>query len=110
MTTTWTIANIKRKPDTGLVFEVTYIMNFKLENKEDRHVGMVELEGDASDPNFVPFNELTQETVLGWVQTKLGEEEITRIQTQMETRLQERIDRENNPEFLQGLPWEVTDN
>lgn len=105
METNWTIVDVKRKPDTGLVFEVTYIMNFKLENKEDRRVGMVTLVGDASDPNFVPFSELTEEVVLNWVQSEMGQEEITRIQTEMETRLQERIDREKNPEFLQGLPW-----
>lgn len=105
METNWIICDTKRKPDTGLVFEVTYIINFKLENKEDRHVGFIELVGDANDPNFVPFSELTEELVLNWVQSEIGQEEITRIQTGIETRLQERIDREKNPEFLQGLPW-----
>ena len=57
------------------------------------------------NPNFIPFEELTEEVVGSWVQAKLGEAEITRIETEAQTRLQERIDREKNPEFLQGLPW-----
>ena len=105
MNTTTKIANLKRKPTTGLVFEVTYIMNFELENETDRKVGMIEFEGDETDPNFIPFEDLTEETVLGWVTETLGEEEITKIETEFETRLQERIDKKSNPEFLVGTPW-----
>jgi hypothetical protein len=105
MKTTTKIANLKRKPTTGLVFEVTYIMNFELENETDRKVGMITFEGDETDPNFVPFEELTEETVLGWVTTTLGEEEIAKIEAEFKTRLQERIDKKASPEFLTGTPW-----
>jgi hypothetical protein len=106
MTTTWKIAQLKRKPTTGLVFKVTYIMNFKLQNETDRKVGMIEFVGDVNDPNFVPFEDLTEEIVLDWVTTTLGEEEISATETEFEARLQERIDKKNNPEFLTGTPWE----
>ena len=105
MKTTTKIANLKRKPTTGLVFEVTYIMNFELESETDRKVGMIEFEGDETDPNFVPFEDLTEEIVLGWVTSTLGEEQITAIETEFETRLQERIDKKASPEFLTGTPW-----
>lgn len=105
MTTTWNIVDVKRKPDTGLVFEVIYIMNFNHLEKEDRHVGMVQLEGDPTSDSFISFDQLTEETVLQWVKTNIGEEEITRITSKTKTRIEERVQRENNPEFLQGLPW-----
>jgi hypothetical protein len=105
MKTTTKIANLKRKPTTGLVFEVTYIMNFELEGETDRKVGTIEFVGDVNDPNFVPFENLTETTVLSWVTSTLGEEEITKIETEFETRLQERIDKKSNPEFLTGTPW-----
>lgn len=105
MTTTWKIADLRRKPDTGLVFEVTYIINFNLEGEGDRHVGGIDLQGDANDPNFVPFEELTEEVVIGWVQSELGEAEIANITSNIQTRLQQRIDQKNNPEFLRGTPW-----
>jgi hypothetical protein len=106
MKTTTKIVNLKRKPTSGLVFEVTYIMSFELASETDRKVGMIEFEGDETDPNFIPFEELTEETVLGWVTNSLGEEEITKIETEFESRLQEIINKKANPEFLTGTPWE----
>ena len=105
METNWKIANLKRTPTDGVVIKVTYIINFKLQEMEDRHVGMIILEGDATDPGFIPFEQLTEQTVIGWVQTKLGRTSITEIQDQMQTRLQERLDRKNNTSFITGLPW-----
>ncbi len=105
MKTTTKIANLKRKPTSGLVFEVTYIMNFELEGETDRKVGMITFEGDETDPNFIPFEELTEETVLGWVTTTLGKKEIAKIEAEFKTRLEERIERKSKPEFLTGTPW-----
>ena len=105
MTTTWKIAQLKRVPDTGLVTQVTYIMNFKLESETDRKVGSVTLTGDASDPNFIPYENLTEEGVVAWVQAELGASEISTIETEFQTRLQEKLDKKNNPESLTGLPW-----
>lgn len=102
----WKIANLKRYPQNGLVFDVTYIINFKLENEEDRHVGGIELEGNPEDENFIPFEELTEEIVIDWVKETLGEEKLNEIYSNMENRLQERIERKNNPQFLSGKPWD----
>lgn len=106
METKWKILELKRKPDNGLVFEVTYVMNFKLENKEDRQIGVIRLEGDPNSPDFVPYENLTEEIVLNWVQSKIGEVKISEIESSFQTRLQEKIDREKNPEFLTGKPWQ----
>ena len=105
MTTNWKIANIKRIPSNGLVIEVTYIMNFVLSGKQTRHVGSVTLTGDPQDPNFVPYENLTEQIVIGWVQDDLGTQRIDEITSDAQTSLQAQIDRENNPEFLTGLPW-----
>ena len=105
MTTTWKIAQLKRVPDTGLVTQVTYIMNFELEGETDRKVGSVTLTGDANDPNFIPYENLTEEGVVAWVQAELGASEISTTETEFQTRLQERLDKKNNPESLTGLPW-----
>lgn len=106
MITTWKIANAKRKTASGLVIEVIYIMNFELEGETDRHVGIAQFEGDPAAPGFVPFEQLTEEIILGWVKTQLGDEKINSIIAEAEARLQEKIDKKNNPEFLPGLPWE----
>ena len=105
MKTTTKIANLKRKPTTGLVFEVTYVMNFELEGESDRKVGSVTLVGDPTSSTFVPYEELTEAIVLDWVKTTVGEEKITEIATEAEARLEDRIEKKTNPEFLTGTPW-----
>lgn len=105
MTTTWKIAQLKRNPSNGLVFEVTFIMNFKLENETDRHVGSVKLTGDPTSPSFVPYEELTEAIVLNWVKEELTQAKITEIETSAEARLEDRIEKKANPEFLIGTPW-----
>lgn len=106
METTWQIVEIKRIPSNGLVIEVTYIMNFKLQDETDRKVGTVTLVGDVNDPNFIPYEDLTEQIVLNWVQNEIGASAITSIETQFQTRLQERITEKENPPFLTGLPWD----
>ena len=105
MKTTTKIVGLKRKPSSGLVIEVTYIIKFELEGETDRHVGSVTLEGDETLETFVPFEELTEAIVLDWVKTTVGEEKITEIKTEAETRLEDRIEKKTNPEFLVGTPW-----
>ena len=106
MTTNWKIAQLKRNPSNGLVFEVTFIMNFELEEETDRHVGSVELVGDETSPTFVPYEELTEAIVLDWVKEELTQAKITEIEANMKARLEERIEKKINPEFLVGKPWE----
>ena len=106
METNWKILNLKRKPENGLVIEVTYVMNFKLEDESDRKIGMIKLEGNENDPNFIPFEELTEEVVLDWVKSELGEEKIEEIESHHKSIMEGRIERKANPESLQGLPWE----
>lgn len=106
MNTSWKIANAKRKTPSGLVTEVVYIMNFELEGESDRHVGVATFEGDPTAPGFVPFEQLTEPVVIDWVKAQLDDAKINSITAEAQARLQERIDKKNNPEFLQGLPWE----
>jgi len=106
MTTTWKIGQLKRRPTTGLVFEVTYIMNFKLQNEKDRHIGTVVLEGDVNNPDFISYENLTETIVLEWVKTTLGEEKITQIENDAKTEMEKVIERKSNPQFLTGTPWD----
>lgn len=105
METNWKIANLKRKPEDGLVIEVTWVMNFDLNGEKDRKVGMIKLEGDSNDPNFVAYENLTEEIVLDWVKSELGEEKIENIENEFKTILENRIQKKENPEFLTGKPW-----
>lgn len=105
MKTIWKITNLKRIPDNDLVIEAEYGVTFELGDEMDRRFGVVTLEGDANDPNFVPYTDLTEELVIGWVKSTLGAESIAALEGQLQEELQGRIDEKNNPEFLEENPF-----
>lgn len=110
METTWEIANLKRKSDTGLVVNVTWIAKFKLGAEEDRKIGKMELQGSEEDLGFIPFENLTEEIVIQWVKDQLGESMISEMESQYQNVLEERINKKTNPEFLVGTPWDKNPN
>jgi hypothetical protein len=50
----------------------------------------------------IPFADLTPEIVIGWVQDKLGEEQVESISAA----LQGQIDEQRAPSKASGLPWQ----
>jgi len=53
---------------------------------------------DASSPDFVPYDELTEADVLAWVWAEGFKDET-------EDALQAKIDAEKNPTTAAGVPW-----
>jgi hypothetical protein len=53
--------------------------------------------------NLIPYEDLTQEIVIGWVKTALGEEGLT----SMEEALSSQIEEQNSPKMSHGTPWTV---
>jgi hypothetical protein len=51
-----------------------------------------------SEESFTPFDELTEETVIGWVQNSLDKDEI-------EANLASQIEAAKAPATVAGLPW-----
>lgn len=102
MTTTWQIKNMRRQADTGLVIGVRYECIAELNGATESTVGRVRLSGDVNDPNFIAFENLTQETVIGWVKDQLGVDKVAAVEAATEAK--------HNPapvvESTQtGLPW-----
>ena len=50
---------------------------------------------------LVPFADLTEATVVGWIKDKLGADKVTEI----ETALQAQLDEQTAPTKATGLPW-----
>ena len=94
-TITWTINNLERQASDGLVTVV--------------HWGATAVDGDFSasivntlqverGDSFVAFDSLTEQEVLGWVQTAVGKDTV-------EAALEAQIAAQKNPVKLSGLPW-----
>jgi hypothetical protein len=99
MTTfTWNIANLERETSDGYVYTAHYTVNAADDTYSSGAYGSLGLErGDT----LVPFADLTEATVVGWVKDKFGPEKVTEI----EAALQAQLDEQRQPTKAGGLPW-----
>ena len=106
-TITWSINTLERELADGYVFTAHYSVNAVSStlNPEGNPYtqgayGSVGLERPETD--LIPFDELTQDQVIGWVKEKLGgDEKIAEIEQALTDRLAEVI----SPSRINGVPW-----
>lgn len=91
----WNIAQMDRKTSDGFVTTVHYTVTAIDGELTTSTYGTV---GYTEEGSFTPFNQLTKETVVGWVQDSLGKDTI-------ESRLADQINAQKNPTSVSGLPW-----
>jgi hypothetical protein len=99
-TFTWNIANLERETSDGYVYTAHYTVNAVSDDGvySSGAYGSLGLErGDT----LVPFADLTEEIVVGWVKEKLTAEKVTEI----EAALQAQLDEQRQPTKAGGLPW-----
>ena len=94
---TWTIVNMDRLTADGFVVTVHYNVSATYGTYNASTYGTV---GYTEQPGetYVPYADLTQEMVVGWVQTSLGKDTV-------EASLQSQIDAQINPVQESGMPW-----
>ncbi len=63
-----------------------------------RRYGSCSFQPDASSEDYIAFNDLTEEIVLVWVKTEVGEEDV-------EASITAQIEAKKNPATLKGLAW-----
>ena len=98
ITITWKIANLERETEDGFVFTAHYTVNADDGTYTSGAYGSL---GFERPDNLVPFSQLTEATVIGWVKEKLGEEKVTEI----EAALQSQINEQKQPTKAAGVPW-----
>lgn len=69
-----------------------------------RNYGSEHFSPDPESPDFIPYEDLTEEIVLNWIKPKIAEDDIT-LQERVESNLQKRINNIVNPSKESGLPW-----
>lgn len=96
MNYTWSVVQMERNTSDNFVVTVHY------------NVSAVDAEYTAStygtvsytqeEGTYIPYEELTSEVVVGWVQTSLGKDTV-------EESLASQIEAQKNPVTESGLPW-----
>ena len=98
-TFTWGINTLERETDDGFVFTAHYTVNA---NDGTYSAGAYGSIGFTRPDNLIPYNQLQEDTVIGWVKEALGgDEKIAEI----EAALQQQIDEQRAPSKAAGVPW-----
>ena len=101
ITLTWTIQNMTRTTDTGFVINVAWACQASAEGCGGAFYGGTTTYTQDSD-NFTPYDQLTEEQVLGWVYESLGDQK-----AEIEASLTAKVEKQLAPTTANGLPWET---
>ena len=115
ITTTWSVSNMTHNDADGGVILV-YWSCVAASDGDPVYTategGKLRLEPDPTSPNFIPYADLTENDVLGWVYASLVEGDETpeeaklRVEANRTAKVQGQIDRANTQ--ADGLPWAAT--
>lgn len=95
---TWKVAQMERETDDGFVFTVHYTVDA---NDGTYNAGAYGSIGLERPDNLIPYADLTEDTVIGWVKDSFGDEKATEI----ENALQKQLDEQHAPSTAAGVPW-----
>ena len=98
-TFTWHIANLERETADGFVMTAHYTVTAEDGTYSSGAYGSL---GFERPDKLIPFADLTEELVIGWVQNAFGAEKVTEI----ETALQAQLDEQRHPSKASGMPWQ----
>lgn len=99
---TWSINSMYtvQQPDPDYVVRAFWTLTGTDGNKNASVSAAANFSQADEQQNFIPYDQLTQEVVIGWVQAQLGEVGIASYQSQIDAQLNPRPE----PEFT-PLPW-----
>jgi len=97
---TWAIANLERETSDGYVFTGHYTVNAADGTYTSGAYGSLGFERPEGE--MIPFADLTEEMVIGWVKDKFGSEKVAEI----EAALQSQLDEQRHPTKASGMPWQ----
>jgi hypothetical protein len=98
MNITWTIQNLTRDLSNGFVVNVAWACTAEQDGKSAFHGGTTAYENNPDASNFVPYENLTEATVLGWVWEAVDKAEI-------EATLTAKVEKQLKPTTANGMPW-----
>ena len=97
-TFTWKIAQLERETKDGYV----YTAHWTVDATDGTYkAGAYGSQGLDRPDTLVPFADLTETQVIGWVKDKLGADKVT----QLETALDNQISEQKTPTKATGKPW-----
>jgi len=97
-TPAWKIASLERETADGFVYTAHYTVDVEDGTYRAGAYGSI---GFERPETLIPYADLTEEIVVGWVQAALGEEKVQEVAQALLTQLSE----QREPTKASGIPW-----
>ena len=97
----WNIAQLERHLKDGAVFTAHWTVNLQDQGESAGCYGSIGFTVTENPENFIPYENLTKQIVVGWVQDAMGEEQVSNIGTSLHAQIQQKL----HPTNAQGIPW-----
>lgn len=104
---TWKVLNLKRQIESGYVYSVDFAIN----GSNDFHTHQMTASLGLEKPeNLVPYADLTETTILKWIQDKLNAENAkdkvrNPSSDDLENQIKGIIQEKTTPTLGDGVPW-----
>ena len=98
----WTISQLDRSLPDGVVLTAHWRVSATDGDASGSVYGTISFPAkDPADPDFVPYDNLTEAQVVGWVKEEMGADTVAAH----EAAVQGQIDAQKNPVSAAGVPW-----
>jgi len=99
--TTWAVNNMTRVISDGFVIVVDWSCTASAPGVQGAfYGGTTTYVSNPDEPGFIPYDNLTEEIVLGWVYDALGDQK-----AEIEANLTAKVEKQLNPVTANGMPW-----
>jgi hypothetical protein len=105
ITNTWAVVQMDAYPEYEGNADVVFTVHWTLNGTDGEHTaGVYGSAGLTLDPEatYVPYADLTEAQVIGWVQAALGEEQVASYEANVAQQIANQI---NPPVVTPPLPW-----
>ena len=100
-TITWNIVNMERELSDGFVIVAHWTCTASQDGQSAQVYGAQSFPYNPSEPGFIPYDQLTEADVIGWVQASMGPETTAATEANAEQQLNSIL----NPTTADGVPW-----
>ena len=98
----WKISQLERvTTDNGVITAHWVCSDTDANGNSGSVYGSQGFEYDAASPDFIPFESLTEDTVIGWVKAAMGAETVAAH----EANVAAQIEAAKAPKTAAGVPW-----
>jgi len=105
ITNTWAVVQMDCYPEYEGEADVVFAVHWRLDATDGTYsgsaYGSIGVSLDEGS-NFTPYEDLTEEQVIGWVQDAMGEEQVDALEANLAKQI---ADQANPPVVAPPLPW-----